>query len=266
MTEFEKRLKAKSNTVDSFNALPDAVKTTLTASHEAEVKAAAPPPPAPAEDLKAASAKTGSFEEKMQAIEAENARLKYIEDRGADLAATYIGNPERVSQLRELCASAKEDKHMTEQKFDLALLRFDRASPGPVFFSPKKDQITDEVIEAAVCQAHFVKGHENRFSDQTLQTAHTRFKGGIQLRELLLEAAKRNSNYHGGHSDYRAVCEAAFLPRGAQRDLLASGVSTINVPGILSNVANKTSDGAFMAQERVTGLVDRKSTRLNSSH
>src|SRR4051794_28185663 len=60
----------------------------------------APPPPPP----------KSSFDDKMSAIEAENARVTYIREATAAAAEQAIGQTDKIAQLRELCANAIADK------------------------------------------------------------------------------------------------------------------------------------------------------------
>lgn len=99
-------------------------------------------------------------------------------------------------------------------------------------------EMSTKILEAAVCMTRKIPGHEKQFDDQTLQAAHDQFRHGIGLQQLLLQAAASNgySANHGeriGTSNLRAVLRAAF-PQEMQ-----AGFSTVSLPGIFSNVANK---------------------------
>jgi hypothetical protein len=96
-----------------------------------------------------------------------------------------------------------------------------------------------DVIQAALFQAGKLPGHEKMFPDQTLQAAHTAYKGRLGLQQMILEAAFANG-YRGGinaiRADHAGVLRAAF--------------STVSLPGILSNVANKFLLDGFMHVEQ----------------
>jgi hypothetical protein len=129
------------------------------------------------------------------------------------------------------------------------MLRLDYHN-GPTVFAPRGGQeVTDNVLEAAVCLFHKLPNADKRFSDQTLQTAHSRFRRGLGLKELIHLAAERNSNYRGGYSDEDAMCRAAFRPNHDGYGPM-SNVSTISVAGILSNVANKFLAETFQFGEQ----------------
>lgn len=89
---------------------------------------------------------------------------------------------------------------------------------------------TPEILTAAVCMARKIPGHEKQFSDQVLQAAHTQFRGRVGLQQLLLHAACQNGydaqpGERIGLNNLRNILKAAF--------------SSVSLPGILSNVANK---------------------------
>ena len=106
----------------------------------------------------------------------------------------------------------------------------------------RKPDPTPQVLEAAICMTRKVPGHEQHFTDETLQAAHDQFgRGGIGLQQLLLMAAAANgyslaAGERVGTSNLRGVLQAAF-PRH-DGDLRAA-FSTVSLPGILGNVANK---------------------------
>ena len=82
------------------------------------------------------------------------------------------------------------------------------------------------------------------YDDATLNAASDRFRGGIGLQELLLEAAWANGYTGRNFRDSRAVLRYAFNPG------LEAGYSTIDIGGILSNVANKFLLDGFYSVER----------------
>jgi len=87
-------------------------------------------------------------------------------------------------------------------------------------------------------------GVEKLHDEPTLEAATRRFRGGIGLQELLLEAAWANGYTGRNFRDSREVLRFAFRP-----DLVAA-FSTIDIGGILSNVANKFLLEGFFSVER----------------
>ena len=151
----------------------------------------------------------------------------------------HAAETKRISSIRKLCASLTDDteeKAIREgwsvDKTELAVLRASRTT-GPAIHS-RSAELTTDILEAAVLQAARLPNLDKLCSDKVLQAAHTRFRGRLGLQELLLEAAQAQG-YTGTNfrRDQGGVLRAAF------GQLLASAVSTLDIPGILSNVANK---------------------------
>ena len=109
--------------------------------------------------------------------------------------------------------------------------------------------IDGSVIEAAICQSLRLPNIEKQYSDQTLQTAHDRFRDGIGLKQLIFIGAESHGLHAGHASSYsREVLEAAF-PERKHRQIKAQTFSTIEVSSILSNVAGKFLREGFLAVE-----------------
>ena len=86
---------------------------------------------------------------------------------------------------------------------------------------------------------------ERQLLHDLADVAAKRFNGGLGLQELLFEAAIANGYTGRTFRDSRRVLEAAF-GRGIE-----AGMTTIDVGGILSNVANKFLLEGFFSVERV---------------
>jgi hypothetical protein len=98
------------------------------------------------------------------------------------------------------------------------------------------------MLEAACLMTAGLADAEKLFDDATLDAANRRYRGSIGLQELLLEAAWANGYTGRNFRDSRAVLRFAFRPE------LEAGFSTVDIGGILSNVANKfLLDGFFSA-------------------
>jgi len=101
------------------------------------------------------------------------------------------------------------------------------------------------ILEAACMLTSGGSEAEKHFDEQTLDAAARRYRGGIGLQELLLEAAWSNGYTGRSFRDSREVLRYAF---GRQ---VQAGFSTIDVGGILSNVSNKFLLEGFFSVERV---------------
>jgi hypothetical protein len=216
---------------------------------------AAPPPALATQPAVSASVPVadGGFEAELRAIERENERIEYIKTRSLAALRNAVGDKDKCAAIRTLCDSAILDKKTDKRDFDLGLMRLDRGS-GPLVFTPAAGpELTNDILEAAVCRAGGLKTLEKEYDDRTLSAVDKRFRGGMGLQELVGMCAKQNG-WRGTsvRRDLSGALKAAF--RGdAAADLyggaVALGPSTLSVSGILSNTANKFLREAFMFVE-----------------
>jgi lipoprotein-anchoring transpeptidase ErfK/SrfK len=162
----------------------------------------------------------------------------------------------RIAAVRKLCAKHPDveataiaegwDVNRTE----LEVLRASRPAvphmiTGASIASAMNGGATSQVLEAACMLTAGLGNLDKVFDEQTLDAASKRFRGGIGLQELLLEAAWANGYSGRNFRDNRSVLRFAF-----GHDIAASGQSTIDISGILSNVANKFLLEGFFSVER----------------
>lgn len=147
-------------------------------------------------------------------------------------------HPGRLDEFERLAKTAIEAKSPVD-KFELSLLRLARQLPAISVTIGGKN--APKVIELALCRAGGLRDVEKTFDEQTLEAADRQFRHGIGLRELLLMGARERGYRSESRQDVRGLLEAAFIR--------ADGFSTISVPGILSNVANKFLVESFNAVE-----------------
>ena len=167
-----------------------------------------------------------------------------------DSRRLQAGETLRVAAIREVCAGkfpALEAKAISEgwtkDKTELEVLRASRPSaPAPIMGGDGPVGI--RVLHAAAFQALGMETKGPDFDERTLQAAHSRYRGRIGLGELILEAAWANG-FTGRtlRSDLRGALQAAF--------------SSVEISGILSNVANKTLLTAFNSVEDTWRRVGR---------
>ena len=198
-------------------------------------------------------------------------------DRTPDeVRAEALAETSRITCIRKLCApSAPGGRHFAEieakaiaegwdaTKTELEVLRASRprapqpggtggvqgtipgAPMGFAFSGP--GPVNHDMLEAACLLSAGLAKPEEHCAEEHLDAASKRFRHGIGLQELLLEAALANG-YHG-HSfraDPHTIMRLAF----ASREQLQAGFSTIDIGGILSNVANKFLLEGFFSVER----------------
>ena len=169
-------------------------------------------------------------------------------DPVADMRARAAAEQERITAVRkvcgdnhaEICANAiKEGWDMT--RTELEVMRADRPK-APATHVPD-NHVTSHVLEAACMLSAHVENLEKLHDEKTLEMASKRFRGGIGLQELLLEAAWANGYTGRNFRDSRSVLRFAFA-----QDIQAE-YSTIDIGGILSNIANKFLLEGFFSVE-----------------
>jgi hypothetical protein len=104
--------------------------------------------------------------------------------------------------------------------------------------------VTAEVLEAACCLSAGLSDMDREPNHQVIELAERRFRGGIGLQELLLEAAWANGYTGRNFRDSRSVLRYAF------GHTVEAAFSNIDIGGILSNVANKFLLEGFFSVER----------------
>ncbi len=166
-----------------------------------------------------------------------------------DIRAQALAETERIGAIRRVCAGRHLDieaKAIREgwdsTRCELEVLRANRPK-APAIHAPEH-AATPQILEAACMITARLEGVEKAFDDQTLEAATKRFRGGIGLQELLLEAAWANGYTGRNFRDSRAVLRHAFNPP------IEAGFSAIDIGGILSNVANKFLLEGFFSVER----------------
>jgi len=156
----------------------------------------------------------------------------------------------RVLAIRMVCGGKHPEleaqaiqEHWDVNRTALAVLREERPK-APAVHVRSPEAVTGRLLEAACMLTAKAVGVEELFDEPTLEAAGRRFRGGIGLQELLLEAAWANGYTGRSFRDSRAVLRFAFRPE------LEAGFSTIDIGGILSNVANKFLLEGFFSIER----------------
>jgi hypothetical protein len=170
-------------------------------------------------------------------------------DPVADIRAKAAAEEERIAAVRKVCGTdhveiaaraIKEGWDTT--KTELEVLRADR--PKAPAAHVVDQMVNGTILEAACMLTARLADVEKVHDEKTLDAASRRFRGGIGLQELLLEAAWANGYTGRNFRDSREVLRFAF-----GKDIQA-GFSTIDIGGILSNVANKFLLDGFFSVER----------------
>lgn len=184
--------------------------------------------------------------EVLEAKEKEVVRVQAITDRAA---AACDARPYDIETIKKIAAEAI-DGGWTEERFRLELFEASIPPAHTVMASSRRDkQLTNKVVEAAICLAGNLKNAEKQFDDQTLQCAHDRFKNGIGLRELFCLAAEANGYKPSGYNVDIEVQRAAFGLLGS-RAINAAGFSTFSLPNTLAAGTNKFLREGWMSVDQ----------------
>ncbi len=223
-------------------AISDTQRTSLRAMFDAEQKPTPAPAPTPTPTPTPAPAEGPTLESIMAETRKENERVAEITRLTAAAVAQRPGAVDTFDRL----ARAAIDGKSTVQQFQIAILTV-RAETASGAFSVHTGDLrtTTGAIEAAICKAGSLNDLEKHFDARTLQLSHERFPRGIGLVETITIAAREHGYSGNGHRDLERLIRAAF-PR---LDIRAEGFSTLSLPGILSNVANKFLAAGFNAVE-----------------
>lgn len=156
---------------------------------------------------------------------------------------------DRIAAVRSICAGRFSEiesqairEGWTEQQTELEVLRAQR--PAAPAIHCRQPEVTASVLEAACVQAGKAPRLEEEYDEQTLDEAHRLFKGSIIFQELFLEAAWANGYTGRTFRDRKTVMRFAF------GEGVSAAATTIDIGGILSNVANKFLLEGFFSVER----------------
>jgi len=198
-------------------------------------------------------------------IKAERERIAAIE---AACSHIDFDTAEHRHKLAELRASAiAGDTTLGElQQGVIQLLRASRPQAHTVHSRPRNEG--RKPIEAALAMSCGLSQPDKHFSADELEAAD-RYRG-FGLQQLLLAAASQGGydarpGEHVNASNLQPILQAAFRPQ-----IHASGFSTINLPGILSNNANKFVREGFMSVDqtalRVSGRANVRDFKEHTTY
>ena len=165
------------------------------------------------------------------------------------MRAQAVAESNRIAAVRSLCAGRHPDieRQAIQDGWDanrteLEVLRAARPrSPG---YSSRQGVSLGALLEAACLISAKFGNLDRHFDEPVLDEAHRRFHGQLGLQELLLEAAWANGYTGRNFRDQRTVLRYAF-GHGIE-----AAHSTVDIGGILSNVANKFLLDGFYSVEQ----------------
>ncbi|MBI5724832.1 MAG: hypothetical protein HZA50_12805, partial [Planctomycetes bacterium] len=185
----------------------------------------------------------------IQTAEPVKAAADQASDPVAEMRAKVAAEQERINAIRNICGEKHTDiaakaigGGWSTLKAELEVERAGR--PKPPSSQIPDNYVGQNVLEAACMLTGRHADAEKLYDEKTLELAAKKFKGGLGLQELLLEAAWANGYSGKSFRDTREVLRFAF-----SQDVQA-GLSTVDIGGILSNVSNKFLLDGFYSVER----------------
>jgi hypothetical protein len=167
----------------------------------------------------------------------------------ADIRAQALAETKRIAAIRSILGGRLPEiearaiaEGWTPDRTELEKLRVMRPKAPAVHVT--ETAVTGQVLEAACMQAARVEKLERYFEAPVLDEADRQFDGRLGLAELIVEAARANG-YVG--RERRVTPEMLRYAFGRE---IRAAASTIDIGGILSNVANKFLLEGFFSVER----------------
>lgn len=202
-------------------------------------------------------------EDELPTANAKGAKLD-IQASLKDLRVKTAEHFRKVAQIEAIAAGHSTiaataiEQDWSLEKTELEVIKASAAKTRPTSFTSAQNatQNMPAVLEAAVCMSRKHKDVEKQFDDKTLQAAHSQFRRGVGLQQIMLMAASANgmplsAGMRIRADNLREVMQYAFSNQ------IQAGFSTLSLPGILSNVANKELLEGYMEEEQTWREVSR---------
>jgi len=206
---------------------------------------AAAPPAAP--PVVAPTAAAGAQLD-LQATLAEGRKMLAAQFRkSAEIQVKASGHPEIIATAI--------DQDWSIDKVELEVLKKQQLSnrTRPTSFNASQGSAENlpQVLEAAVCLTRGIKDTEKQFDDKILQAAHSQFRRGVGLQQLFMMAAAANGMHLATGTRIHAGNIKEVLQYACSPNHIQAAFSTVSLPGILSNVANKEILQGYMEEDNV---------------
>lgn len=207
-----------------------------------------------------------------EAAMAERKRRDEINEYADKLADPAFRNVHEIDHIYAIAAEAIEQgKSFLEFRLDMNEVKL-----GSVTVRTKQaNRMDPKTIEAAIAITGGLSGIEKRYDERTLNAADEFFPTGVRLNKLFCLAAEEHGLDCRHASQVTPEIMRAAWGDGKYRPVHGSGFSTISLPGILNNVANKFMldgwGGGDMTWSRISAIGnvndfrERTSYRLNDN-
>lgn len=202
--------------------------------------ATAQPSPAPTAAAGAMLDLTASLEQGRKMIAAQFRK-------SAEIQAKAAGFPEIIA------TAIDQDWSIDKVELEVMKKREIQARTRPTSFTASQGSAENMplVIEAAVCLTRGIKDTEKHFDDKILQAAHSQFRRGVGLQQVFMMAAAANGMYLAPGTRINAGNIREVLQFACSPQQIRAAFSTVSLPGILSNVANKEILQGYMEEDTV---------------
>jgi len=181
----------------------------------------------------------GDLDQVLETATREARRRQRITEVSQQLLAQ---RPDLADHVGQLARTAIEAGTAANQ-FELDVLRLNRGHGG---IHVRQDDSRDgRTTEAAMCLAGGLAEPEKHFAERTLEAADRHYGRALGLVETLLMFAQANGYRGHGASNLSSMLRCAFEAGSIQ----AASASTLSLPGILSNTANKFLRAGFDSVE-----------------
>lgn len=190
-----------------------------------------------------------SFSAAVEAEEKEQARREAIEKIGVQLMRD---NPQFRARIRESVNSAIESD-MDAKDFELQAYRSLRYKSGAFHVTPGAPKNDPRVVECALAMQAGLPDIEKHYKPELLEAVEQNGMRSFSLQELLMETAVSNGyqarpGQRITRGNIRAVLEHCFPERESVSRL--SGFTTVSLPNILGNIANKEALQGYMEEDQ----------------
>ena len=181
----------------------------------------------------------------IEAVKLENERKDNITSYA--LRACEGRAPFEIEPLKLLAEQAM-DEGWSYDKFRLEIHESGIKSTTGIRNQGRNRNLTNRVMEAALCVAGRLQDVEEKFPDQELQSAHDHFPSGVTLNQFILKGAEMNghNSNHSSRVDITAQ-RAAFGMTAPNSQIQAQAWSTMSTPDVLAATANKFLHEGWMA-------------------
>lgn len=180
-------------------------------------------------------------------------------------AVVTLDPQEEANRIREIKILCKGDPDLMAEAIEagwsesmtrrviLERVQNSRAScDGISNIQASHQSLNGEVLEAAMDMTLGTPNLEKHNSEHALNAADQHFKGGLGLQELAIEAARMNG--YQGRGSFRSNAKEILAYACPS---IQAGFSTMSLPGLLSNVANKHLLEIFNTVESIWRRISR---------